>query len=43
MEDDYREYKCKSFDIINAIDFFLYGYSKKWAIDFNWRKAVKDY
>ena len=21
MEDDYSEYKCKSFDIINAIDF----------------------
>ena len=24
MEDDYREYKCKLFDIINAIDYFLH-------------------
>ena len=29
MEDDYSEYKCKLFDIINAIDYFLYEYSKK--------------
>ena len=43
MEDDYSEYKCKLFDIINAIDYFLYEYSKKWASDFNWREAVKDY
>ena len=42
MEDDYSEYKNKLFDIINAIDYFLYEYSKKWASDFNWRKAVKD-
>ena len=41
MEDDYSEYKCKLFDIINAIDYFLYEYSKKWASDFNWREAVK--
>ena len=43
MEDDYSEYKNKLFDIINAIDYFLYEYSKKWASDFNWREAVKDY
>ena len=24
MEDDYNEYKCKLFDIINAVDYFLY-------------------
>ena len=29
MEDDYSEYECKLFDIINAIDYFLYEYSKK--------------
>ena len=29
MEDDYSEYKCKLFDIINAVDYFLYVYSKK--------------
>ena len=29
MEDDYNEYKCKLFDIINAVDYFLYEYSKK--------------
>ena len=29
MEDDYSEYKCKLFDITNAIDYFLYEYSKK--------------
>ena len=29
MEDDYSEYKYKLFDIINAIDYFLYEYSKK--------------
>ena len=43
MEDDYSEYKYKLFDIINAIDYFLYEYSKKLASDFNWREAVKDY
>ena len=43
MEGDYSEYKCKSFDIVNAIDYFLDEYSKKWASDFNWREAVKDY
>ena len=36
MADDYSEYKCKSFDIINAVDYFLYEYSKKGASDFNW-------
>ena len=29
MVDDYSEYKCKLFDIINAVDYFLYEYSKK--------------
>ena len=29
MEDDYCEYKCKLFDIVNAIDYFLYEYAKK--------------
>ena len=29
MEDDYNEYKCKLFDIIHAVDYFLYEYSKK--------------
>ena len=29
MEDDYREYKFKLFDIINATDYFLYEYTKK--------------
>ena len=29
MEVDYSEYKCKSFDIVNAIDYFLDEYSKK--------------
>ena len=43
MEDNSNEYKRKLFDIINAIDYFLYEYSKKWVSDFNWRKAVKDY
>ena len=42
-EDDFREYKYKTFNIINAIDSFLDEYSKKWASDFNWREAVKDY
>ena len=27
MEDDYNEYKCKLFYIINAVDYFLYEYS----------------
>ena len=43
MEDDSNEYKCKLFNIINAIDYFLYEYSKIWVSDFNWREAVKDY
>ena len=37
MEDDSNEYKYKLFNIINAIDNFLYEYSKKWASDFNWK------
>ena len=39
--DDYSEYKCKLFDIINAVDYFLYEHSKKWASDFNWGKHSK--
>ena len=29
MEDDYSEYKYKLFDIINAVNYILYEYSKK--------------
>ena len=43
MEDDFSEHKYKLSIIINAIEYFLYEYSKKWASDFNWREAVKDY
>ena len=41
--DENSEYISKLIDIANAIDYFLYEYSKKWASDFNWREAVKDY
>ena len=41
MENDFSEYKYKLFNVINAIEYFLYEYSKKWASDFNWREAVK--
>ena len=34
MEDDYSEYKYKLFDIINAVNYILYEYSKKWVSDF---------
>ena len=43
MEDGFSEYKYQSFNIINAIEYFLYEYSKKLASDFNWRETVKDY
>ena len=33
-KDDYSEYNNKLFAIINAVDYFLYEYSKKWASDF---------
>ena len=42
MDED-SEYRSKLIDIANAIDYFLYEYSKKRASDFNWREAVKDY
>ena len=29
MEDAFSEYKCKLFNIINAVDYFLHEYSKK--------------
>ena len=29
MEDNYNEYKCKLFGIINAVDYFLFEYSEK--------------
>ena len=29
IEDDYTEYKNKLFNIINAVDYFAYEYSKK--------------
>ena len=41
MEDDNTEYKNKLFDIINAIDYFAYEYSKKWVSNFNWKKHSK--
>ena len=37
------EHTSKLIDIANAIDYFLYEYSKKWATDFHWTEAVKDY
>ena len=43
MENNSNEYKYKLFNIIDAIDYFLHQYSKKWASNFNWREAVKDY
>ena len=36
--DENSEYRFKLFAIVNAIDYFLYKYSKKWASDFNWGK-----
>ena len=42
MDED-SEYRSKLTDIANAIDYFLYEYSKKRASDFNWREVVKDY
>ena len=41
--DESSEYIFKLIHIANAIDYFLYEYSKKWPSDFNWREAVKDY
>ena len=35
------EYRSKLFDIVNAIDYFLYENSKKWGSDFNWGKHSK--
>ena len=29
MESDYSEYKCKLFNIVNVIDYFLDEYSKQ--------------
>ena len=43
MENNSNGYKYKLFNIIDAIDYFLYQYSKKWVSNFNWREAVKDY
>ena len=36
-----NEYRSKLFDIANAIEYFLYEYSKKWASDFHWEKQSK--
>ena len=41
--DENSEYTFKLIDIVNAIDYFLYQYSKKRTSNFNWREAVKDY
>ena len=38
MEDDYNEYKCKLFYIINAVDYFLYEYS----VFFVWILCMKN-
>ena len=35
MENNSNEYKQKLFNIIDAIDYFLYQYSKKWVSNFN--------
>ena len=35
------EYRSKLFDIVNAIEYFLYEYCKKWASDFNWWNQSK--
>ena len=40
MNED-REYRSKLIDIVNAIDYFLYEYSKKWVSNFNWGKQSK--
>ena len=40
--DENSEYRPKLIDIVNAIDYFLDEYSKKWVSDFNWGgKSVK--
>ena len=39
--DENSECRSKLFDIVNAIAYFLYEYSKKWASDFNWGKQSK--
>ena len=41
--DKNSEYTSKLINIANAIDYFLFEHSKKWASDFNWREAVKGY
>ena len=40
-EDDFCECKCKLFNIIIAIDYFLDEYSKKWVSDFEMGETVK--
>ena len=40
MNED-NERRSKLIGIVNAIDYFLYEYSKKWVSDFNWGKSVK--
>ena len=39
--DEKSGYISKLISIINAIEYFLDEYSKKWASDFNWRKQSK--
>ena len=41
--DENSEYRLKLIDIANAIEYFLYQCSKKWASDFNWKEEVKHY
>ena len=39
--DENSEYISKLRDTVNAVDYFLDEYSKKWASDFNWGKHSK--
>ena len=38
--DEKSDYRYKLIDIANAVDYFLYEYSKKWASDFNWGEGT---
>ena len=40
MDED-SEYRSKLINIVDAIDYFLDEYSKKWASDFNWERQSK--
>ena len=36
--DENSRYRSKLFDVVDAIEYFLNEYSKKWASDLNWGK-----